>query len=104
MFTTIGIKVELEPEVLRAYNTSEMEIIVCRSNMLGFKVPFSSVDLRFTIEEGYNLVEIVNESADGIARIRSKGIEGEAVVGIYSLKSGMQVSRVLIKILPKSTA
>jgi hypothetical protein len=32
--------------------------------------------------------------------VRSKGVEGEAVIGIYSLKSGAQISRVLIKIMP----
>lgn len=70
--------------------------------MLGFKVPFSSVDVRFNIEEGSNLIEMVNESPDGKAVIRSKGIEGEAIIGIYSLKSGLQLSRLMIKILPKS--
>ena len=59
MFTSSGIKIDMQPEVLRG--TSEAEIIVFRSNLLGFKVPFSSVDVRFTVEEGTNLVDIVNE-------------------------------------------
>lgn len=104
MFTSSGIKIELEPEVLRAYNTSELEIKVYRSNMLGFKTPFSNIEVRFSVEEGSNLIEIVNESPDGIARIRSKGIEGEAIIGIYSLKSGLQLQRIMIKILPRSAA
>lgn len=72
--------------------------------MLGFKVPFSAVDVRFTVEEGVNLVELVSESSEGSVTIRSKGIEGEAVVGIYSLKSGLPVKKVMIKILPREVA
>lgn len=104
VFTSSGIKIELKPEVLRASNNSELEISVYRSNLLGFGVPFGKVEVRFAVEEGGNLVEIVNESPDGTAKIRSKGIEGEAAIGIYSIKSGLQISRVLIKILPKDFA
>jgi hypothetical protein len=67
-------------------------------------VPFAESEVRYVIEEGNNLVEIVNEDPKGKCRIRSKGIEGEAIVGIYSLRSGVQVSRVLIKILPRDLA
>jgi len=102
MFTSSGIKIDMKPEVMRG--VSEAEIIVFRSNLLGFKVPFSSVDVRFAVEEGANLVEIINESSDGKLKLRSKGIEGEAVIGIYNIKSGMQITRVLVKILPRSTA
>jgi len=104
IFTSSGIRIKLEPEVLRASNNSELEINVYRSNLLGFGVPFGKVEVRFVIEEGINLVEIVNESTDGYAKIRSKGKEGEAVIGIYNIKSGLQISRVLIKILPRDFA
>jgi hypothetical protein len=72
--------------------------------MLGLKVPFSNVDVRFVIQEGANLVELVSESSEGSVTVRSKGIEGEAIVGIYSLKSGVEIKRVLIKILPRDVA
>jgi hypothetical protein len=36
--------------------------------------------------------------------VKSKGKEGEAVVGIYSLKSGVELYKILIKILPKDVA
>jgi hypothetical protein len=39
-----------------------------------------------------------------MAKIRSKGIEGEAIVGIYNLRSGLQITRVLIKIVPRDYA
>ena len=100
IFTSSGIKIKLEPEVLKASNNSELEINVYRSNLLGFGVPFGKVDVRFVIVEGTNLVEIIGESADGKAKIRAKGIEGEAVIGIYDIKSGMLISRVMIKIMP----
>lgn len=72
--------------------------------MLGWKVPFSVVDVRFQIEEGAGLVTLDNESSEGNVTVKSKGIEGEAIVGIYSVKSGMQIQRVLIKILPRDVA
>jgi len=100
IFTSSGIKIKLEPEVLKASSNSELIINVYRSNILGFGVPFGKVEVRFVVEEGANLVEIISESPDGKAKIRSKGVEGEAVIGIYNIKSGMQISRVMIKILP----
>jgi hypothetical protein len=90
--------------VLRASHNSQLEITIFRANMLGLKVPFSNVDVRFVIQEGANLVELVSESSEGSVTVRSKGIEGEAIVGIYSLKSGVEIKRVLIKILPRDVA
>lgn len=104
IFTSTGPKVKLEPEVLRASESSSLEINVYRANLLGLKVPFSSVEVRFAVEDGANLIELVSESTEGSVRVRSKGVEGEAVVGIYSLKSGLQIKRVLIKILPRDVA
>lgn len=72
--------------------------------MLGFKVPFSKIEVRFQVEEGAGLIFLENESPDGSVTIKAKGIEGEAIVGIYSVKSGMQIQRVLIKILPRDVA
>jgi len=89
--------------VLRANTSSELIINVFRVNMLGFKTPFSKVYVRFEIEEGANLIEVTSYTGES-AKIRSKGIEGEAVVGVYSLKSGALVSKVVIKILPRDYA
>ncbi len=104
VFTSTDVKIEIDPPVLRASTSSELKIEVYRSNTLGFKTPMSSVELRFQIEEGSNLIEVFNESADGSVKIRSKGIEGEAIIGIYSLKSGLQLRKVFIKILPRDVA
>lgn len=104
IFTSTEAKVEVKPEVLRASNNSQLEIIVFRANMLGFKVPFSKVEVRFVITEGANLIEILSESTEGKVTVRSKGIEGEASVGIYSIKSGLEIKKVLIKILPRDVA
>lgn len=104
LLTSTGIKIKLEPEVLKASTTSELEISVYKSNVLGLKVPLTVSEVRFAVEEGANLIEIVNESSEGVAMIKSKGIEGEAVVGIYSIRSGLQVSRVLIKVMPRDLA
>jgi hypothetical protein len=104
IFTSNDVKFEVKPEVLRANPNSELEIEVYRINMLGFKVPFSSVEVRFQVEEGNNLVELHDELADGKVKVRSKGIEGEAIVGIYALRSGAVIKKILIKILPRDMA
>lgn len=100
MFTSAGVKIELKPEVLKASVNSELTINVFPINTLGFKTPFGETNARFEIEQGANLIEI-REISPGVAQIRSKGIEGEATVGIYSLKSGILVQKLLIKILPR---
>ncbi len=69
--------------------------------MLNFKTPFRNIEVRFEVEEGKNLVELFDESPEGKVKVRSKGIEGEAVIGVYSLKSGAQINRILIKIMPR---
>jgi len=104
VFTSSDVKFEIKPEVLRANPNSELEIRVYRINMLGFKVPFSSVEVRFQVEEGDNLIGLYEESTEGNVKVRSKGIEGEAIVGIYALKSGSLIKSILIKILPRDMA
>jgi hypothetical protein len=59
--------------------------------------------VRFEIEDGVNLVELSGVTGS-TASVRSKGIEGEAVICIYSLRSGVQITRVLIKIFPLDKA
>ena len=103
IFTTTGLQIEINPEVLKANPGSELVIKAYKSNILGFKVPFSETDLRFEVEEGSNLIEL-KENSDGTVTVRSRGIEGEAFVGVYYLKSGLQLRKILIKILPRDFA
>lgn len=104
IFTSSDVKIDVSPEVLRASVNSEVLISVKRVNILGFEVPFSKVDAAFVIEDGANLVEFVGEPGNSSVKVRSKGIEGEAAIGIYSVKSGMQIRKVLLKILPRDVA
>lgn len=104
IFTSSDIKIVMKPEILRASTSSELELSVYRVNMLGFKVPFSTIEAQFLIEDGKNLIEFNGEGTGSSIRIRSKGVEGEAIVGIYSLKSGMQIRKVMIKVLPRDVA
>jgi hypothetical protein len=103
LFNTSKVNVDIEPPYLRASTSSALNIKVYPVNMLGFKNLFGRLDVRFEIEEGGNLVELSEPSGNSVG-VRSRGIEGEAVIGIYSLRSGVQVSRVLIKILPVDKA
>lgn len=98
-----GIKIDLKPDVLRASVNSELTVSVYLVNILGFKTPFGETNARFEIEQGANLVQIQEVSA-GIVKLRSKGVEGEATLGIYALKSGALLQKIMIKILPKDVA
>ena len=104
IFTSSDVKIDMNPPVLRASTASELTLSVYRVNLLGFKVPFSEIEAQFLIEDGKNLVEFNGEGTGSSIIVRSKGIEGEATVGIYSVKSGMQIMKVLIKILPRDVA
>ena len=104
IFTSSDIKIEMNPPVLRASVNSEMTIEVYRTNILGFKVPFSKIEAEFIIDDGKNLIELTGEVTGNSVKVRSKGIEGEAVIGIYSVRSGMQIRKITINILPRDMA
>ncbi len=104
ILTSSDVKIEMKPEILRASTTSELVINVYRVNLLGFKVPFSKIEAQFLVEEGKNLVELSDDGTGSSVKVKAKGVEGEATIGIYSLKSGMQIRKVLIKILPRDVA
>jgi hypothetical protein len=73
-------------------------------NSIGFHTPFAKAEVRFEIVDGANLIELVNKVENNSVNVKSKGKEGEAVVGIYSLKSGLELYKILIKILPREVA
>jgi len=104
IFTSSDIKIDMKPEVLRASVNSEMVIEVYRVNILGFRVPFSKLEAQFLIEDGKNLIELSGEETGNSVKVRSKGVEGEASIGIYSVKSGMQIRKITISILPRDMA
>ncbi len=104
IFTSSDIKINMKPEVLRASVNSEMVIEVYRVNILGFRVPFSKLEAQFLIEDGKNLIELSGEETGNSVKVRSKGVEGEASIGIYSVKSGMQIRKITISILPRDMA
>lgn len=104
VFTSSDIKVSQVPGVLKASLSSEMKIEVYRVNILGFKVPYSKIEVYFVIEDGRNLIELSEANEEGGVKIRSKGVEGEAVLGIYSVKSGMQIRKIMISVLPRDVA
>lgn len=104
VFTSSDIRVSQVPGVLKASLSSEMKIEVYRVNILGFKVPYSKIDVYFVIEDGRNLIELSETNEEGSVKIRSKGVEGEAVLGIYSVKSGMQIRKIMISVLPRDVA
>ncbi len=104
IFTSSDIKIDMKPEVLRASVNSEMIIEVYRVNIIGFKVPFSKIEAQFIIEDGNNLIELSGEENGNSIRVRSKGVEGEATLGIYSVRSGMQIRKIIITVLPRDMA
>ena len=94
----------MDPPILKASPFSEMTITISNVNSLGFKTPFSKVQARFEIEEGSKLVELENFVDNNKVKIKSKGFEGEVVLGIYSMKSGILLRKLSIKIVPGNLA
>ena len=100
MFHTVRINVEMDPPVLKASPFSEMKILLTPLNSMGFRTPFAKINARYEIEEGVNLIEIRNFQEKDKVIIKSKGLEGEAVLGIYSLSTGILLRKLFIKIVP----
>jgi len=99
IFTTHRVKIDMDPAFLHAAENSELTLKVYPANLLGFKTPFKRADVQFVVEDGVNLVELAYTIGTNTAIIRSKGIEGEAIIGIYSVPTGIPVSKVVIKIV-----
>lgn len=89
----------MEPPVLKASPLSQMEIKIVLKNQLGFATPFAKAEVRFETEEGENLIQLEHFIENDRVLVHSKGILGEAMIGIYSLKSGILLKRLLIKIV-----
>jgi len=104
VFTSVKVKAELDPGFLHASQYSQLNLTVFPANTLGFRTPFAKAEVRYEIVEGGNLIELINTGDIQTVIVKSKGKEGEAVVGIYSLKSGVELYKILIKILPKDVA
>ncbi len=102
-FNTTRLNVDIQPAYLHASSSSSLTVKVYPVNMLGFRNLFGSAEVRFEVEEGANLIEVL-EVTESSVWIRSKGVEGEAIIGIYSLRSGLQISRVLINVYPLDKA
>lgn len=103
MFHSVKVNVDIEPPYLKAGTLSELTIKVYPINTLGFRNPIGHSEVRFEVEEGGNLIELLHTTPEAVT-VKSKGIEGEAIVGIYTLRSGVMVSKVIIKILPLDKA
>jgi hypothetical protein len=103
IFSTAKVNVDIEPPYLRASNVSSLTIKVYPVNKFGFRNLMGSSEVRFEVEQGENLIVLEDATAESV-KVRSKGIEGEAIVGIYSLRSGVMISKVLVKIIPLGTA
>lgn len=101
IFTTSKVEVEINPPVLKASENSELTITVVPKNYAGFRTPFRKVEIRFQIEEGNNLINIVKEDTNGTFIIKSKGAEGEVTIGIYNISNGILLKKIAVKILPR---
>lgn len=103
MLNTAKVKVDIEPPYLRASTASSLTIDVYPVNTFGFRNLLGKTEVRFEIEEGDALISLEEMNTQSVT-VRSKGIEGEAIVGVYSLRSGVLISRILIKVLPLGAA
>jgi hypothetical protein len=96
-------EVTLTPPVLRASENSELVIEVSRFNLLGFTAPFSKTDVIFSVIDGGNLIYLQTLSSSS-AKVRSRGIEGEVIIKIALKETQTEITKVLVKILPKELA
>jgi hypothetical protein len=101
ILTTSKFEVEINPPILKASENSELSVTVLPMNNAGFRTPFRKIEIRFQIEEGNSLISIIKEDKNGTLIIKSKGIEGEAVIGIYNLSNGLLLKKISVKILPR---
>lgn len=104
VFSTSTVNIKLNPEVLRASTNSQLIISAEPINILGFRNILGSTNVSFVIQEGSNLIDVLPAQEKGTAIVISKGKEGEAVIAVYSLKSGLILEQVVIRILPRDYA
>jgi hypothetical protein len=103
LLNTAKVNVDIEPPYLRASTTSSLTIKVYPVNTFGFRNLLGKTEVRFEVEQGDVLISLENMNTQSVT-VRSNGIEGEAIVGVYSLRLGVLISKVLIKILPLGVA
>jgi len=85
---------------LVADGNSQLTIIAIPLNGLGFRAPFRKVPTVYMVDEGNNLIEIIqNDEMHGILKIRAKLASGKVVISAKS-KYALLPSLFEILILP----
>ncbi len=100
LYNIYGTEVRRLPQNLFADHTSEMTIEVIPINALGKKAIFRNSSATFSIVEGSELIEVIeNDESRGLLKIRSKGISGLVGIKIKSEHS-LLPEFIEIEILP----
>ena len=100
MYNIYGSEVRRFPQNLFADHNSEMTIEVVPINALGNKAIFRKSSATFTIVEGSELIEVIeNNPNTGILKIKSKGKPGLVGIKIKSEHS-LLPEYIEIEILP----
>lgn len=85
IFNVYGEVIKKDPDNLFADASSTIKIKVVPINALGWEIPFRNSEAEFTIIEGSELVEIIEESNEKSRLIlRSLGIPGKIEITVKS--------------------
>ena len=102
IFSIYEVNIVVNPKVVFADPSTEIKVTVEPINAMGWNVPFRTVNAKFKILEGDNIViiKLVDEE-NGFILFQSKGMEGK--VGIYiDSEYSLFPSYIEVEILPKT--
>ena len=85
VFNIYEVTVKVTPPNLFADNSSRITIRVIPINALGKRAPFRSVNAKFIITQGKDLIDVIEQDENnGILILRSKGKEGKVIIIVKS--------------------
>lgn len=85
IFGIYEVTYSVDGKVMFADNTSSSTIKVVPINAFGWKAPFRSSSTEFSIIEGNELVQVIeNNSSEGVLVLKAKNVPGKVVIHIKS--------------------
>ncbi|NCQ17518.1 MAG: hypothetical protein COZ80_08195 [Ignavibacteria bacterium CG_4_8_14_3_um_filter_37_9] len=100
IFSIYEVEYRISSRVLYLHSDAKIVIEAVPINSFGFRAPFRNSDTKFSLVEGNDLIEIVeNNYEKGKLIIQSKNIPGVAIIRVKS-KYSLLPTEFEIKIIP----
>ncbi len=100
IFSVYEVEYKISSRILYLYSDSKIEIEAVPVNSLGFRAPFRNSHTKFSVIEGKDLIEIVeNNYEKGKLIIKAKNESGTVVIRVKS-KFSLLPTEFEIKIIP----